>query len=127
MQHECKLSNEISDRHWTLNPLGDFPEGSSPSVRTNKIKYFLHSAKMVLNDCDLGSAKGPQKRARPCPATAQSYSAILDQVEKPPPLLKAAILSGISLCYAVAHSGSSTGKLFIPLGNATGMLTAGAA
>ena len=46
-----------------------------------------------------------------------------------PPLLRAAILSGISLGRAVArpHSGKSTGKLFMPVGNTTEMLATGAA
>ena len=45
-----------------------------------------------------------------------------------PPLLRAAILSGISLGCAVApHSGNSTGKLFMPVGNTTEMLATGAA
>jgi hypothetical protein len=46
---------------------------------------------------------------------------------KAAPLAEAAILLGISLGCAVAYSGSSTGKLFMPLGSATEMLATGAA
>ena len=66
-------------------------------------------------------------------ATAEAFAAqfggeILQQ-KKPPPLLRAAILLGVSLSCAVAwpHSGSSTGKLFMPLGSATEMPATGAA
>ena len=47
--------------------------------------------------------------------------------KKPPPLLRATILlGGVVLAVRLPYCGSSTGKLFMPVGSATEMLVPGA-
>jgi|SRR5215510_8312973 len=101
------------------------------------------------HQCGIKDQRGPRRRddehdfIRWCfadLATAEAFAAhrirTLDAIwrrdiatKKPSPLLRAAILLGISLGCAVAwpHSGNSTGKCFMPVGSATEMLAIGAA
>jgi hypothetical protein len=70
---------------------------------------------------------GKLQRPLRCAVPGFAEGAVKPQEGKAAPLAEAAILLGISLGCAVAYSGSSTGKLFMPLGNATEMLATGAA